>query len=102
MKICDTSPIQDINAPATSVCRNIINNEVVFSLEGNHHKKENISVREKEILGLIADGMKSNDIADKLFISSNTVNNHRRNMINKLNVSNTTEAVQLAIRLGII
>jgi len=46
--------------------------------------------------------MKSNEIADKLFISSNTVNNHRRNMINKLNVSNTAEAVQLAIRLGII
>ena len=102
LKICDTSPIQDINAPATSVCRNILNNEVVFSLEGNQHKKENISVREKEILGLIADGMKSNEIADKLFISSNTVNNHRRNMINKLNVSNTAEAVQLAIRLGII
>lgn len=102
MKLCDTSPMQDVNAPATSVCRNIQNNEVIFSLEGSQHITENISVREKEVLKLIADGMKSNEIAEKLFISSNTVNNHRRNMINKLKVSNTTEAVKLAIKLGII
>ncbi|MEE4197552.1 MAG: response regulator transcription factor [Bacteroidales bacterium] len=102
MKLCDTSPMQDVNAPATSVCRDILNNEIVFSLEGSKHITENISVREKEVLKLIADGMKSKEVANKLYISSNTVNNHRRSMISKLNVSNTTEAVKLAIKLGII
>ena len=102
MKLSDISPIQDIEAPATSVCRNILTNEVIFSLEGKSKNQENISDREKEVLGLIAEGMRSKDIAEKLFISTNTVNNHRRNMINKLNVSNSSEAVKLAIKLGII
>jgi len=88
MKICDTSPIQEIKAPATSVCRNIITNEIIFSLEGKDNSCQYISDREKEVLGLIADGMRSKEIAEKLYISSNTVNNHRRNMINKLHVSN--------------
>lgn len=102
MKLSDTSPMQDINSPATSVCRNILTNEIIFSLEGKKNSSENITNREKEILGLIAEGMRSKEIAEKLFISANTVNNHRRNLINKLHVSNSSEAVKLAIKLGII
>jgi len=44
----------------------------------------------------------SKQIADKLFISVNTVNTHRQRIIEKLNVSNTAEAVQHAGRLGLI
>lgn len=102
MKLCDTSPIQDVNANATSVCRNIITNEIIFSLEGKSDSPENISDREKEVLSLIAEGMRSKEIAEKLIISANTVNNHRRNLLEKLNVTNSSEAVKLAIKLGII
>lgn len=102
MKLCDASPIQDIEAPATSVCRNIITNEIIFSLEGKRENKGNVSDREKEVISLMAEGMRSKEIALQLHISSNTVNNHRRNLIHKLNASNTAEAVKLAIKLGII
>jgi DNA-binding CsgD family transcriptional regulator len=44
----------------------------------------------------------SKQIADKLFLSVNTVNTHRQRIIEKLNVSNTAEAVQYAGRLGLI
>ncbi len=102
MKLCDLSPVQDLDAPATSVCRNTITGEVMFSFEGKNGNTKQISDREKQVLSLVAEGMRSKEIAEQLFISANTVNNHRRNMINKLNVSNSSEAVMLALKLGII
>lgn len=103
MKLCDLSPNQDLSIPGTSICRNIMTGESVdFFKEINKEKLENLSDREKEVLGLIANGMKSKEIADKLFISSNTVNNHRRNVLKKLNVSNSSEAVIQATKFGLI
>jgi DNA-binding CsgD family transcriptional regulator len=61
-----------------------------------------LSKREKEILGLIAKGNISKQIADQLFISVNTVNTHRQRIIDKLGVSNTTEAISYANGLGIL
>jgi DNA-binding NarL/FixJ family response regulator len=54
-----------------------------------------LSKREYEILVLIAEGMNTRKIAEKLFISERTVSNHRLNMMNKCNVSNTVELVKL-------
>lgn len=59
-----------------------------------------LSAREKQVLRLIYEGYASKQIADKLFISVNTVNNHRQNMIQKLGVSNTVEAIHYLQRLG--
>jgi DNA-binding CsgD family transcriptional regulator len=53
----------------------------------------NFSNRELEILKLIAAGMGSEQIADKLLLSVNTVNTHRRNILNKTKKSNTHELV---------
>ncbi len=61
-----------------------------------------ISVREKEILHLIIQGHRSNTIAERLFISKETVDKHRKNMLKKINVSNTAELIATAIRKGII
>jgi len=58
-----------------------------------------LSVREKEILNMIQLGKKSKEIADILFISINTVNRHRQNILEKMRVSNTTEACTLASKL---
>lgn len=103
MKLCDLSPNQDLSIPGTSICRNIITGESVdFFKEINKEKLENLSDREKEVLGLIANGMKSKEIAEKLFISANTVNNHRRNVLKKLNVTNSSEAVIQAAKFGLI
>ncbi|MBK6938009.1 MAG: response regulator transcription factor [Chitinophagaceae bacterium] len=52
--------------------------------------------REKEVLGLIAEGMTNGEIAEKLFVSVTTVDTHRKNLLAKLGAKNTAELVKLA------
>ncbi|MBI5668544.1 MAG: response regulator transcription factor [Chloroflexi bacterium] len=54
--------------------------------------------REREVLGLITQGMNNREIADHLTISRSTVKNHVSNIFSKLNVSNRAEAVALAVQ----
>lgn len=61
-----------------------------------YSKNDLLSNREKEILMLIAEDMDTKEIAQKLFISINTVGNHRSNMIERLGVRDTTALVQIA------
>jgi DNA-binding NarL/FixJ family response regulator len=63
-----------------------------------HH--ETLTTREKEILKLIAEGKASKEIADLLFISIYTVNNHRANIIKKLKMKKTADLVKYAIQEG--
>lgn len=59
--------------------------------------KEPITKREMEVLKLVCDGLSSKDIADKLFISVNTVETHRKRILMKLNVKNTVGVVKYAM-----
>lgn len=61
-----------------------------------------LSNREKEILTLIAQEFTTIEIADQTFISLNTVNTHRRNLLSKLNAKNTAGLVKYAIENGLI
>lgn len=63
---------------------------------------ESITQREMEILQLIAQGLTSHDVAEKLFISKNTVETHRKNLLTKLNVKNTAGLLQIAFKKGIV
>ncbi|MCC5919714.1 MAG: response regulator transcription factor [Cyclobacteriaceae bacterium] len=54
-----------------------------------------LSKREKEVLSLLAQGLNTKDIAEKLFLSERTVSNHRSNMIQKCGVKNTFELVSI-------
>lgn len=58
--------------------------------------------RETEILGLLSQGLQSKEISDRLFISVNTVNNHRQKIIEKLHAENSYEALSYAKTIGII
>ena len=58
--------------------------------------------REKEVFALIAQGLDSMAIAEKLFISEHTVNNHRRHVLSKTHTANTIQALVYAKLLGII
>jgi DNA-binding CsgD family transcriptional regulator len=51
----------------------------------------NLTKREREILGCIAEGLSSKQIADKLYISQHTVDNHRKNMLAKTATRNCAE-----------
>jgi DNA-binding CsgD family transcriptional regulator len=57
-----------------------------------------LSEREIEILKLVQSGFLSKEIADKLCISLNTVNNHRKNILRKLQVANSIEAINAAFK----
>ena len=63
---------------------------------------DTLTRREQEILVLLAQGLSSKQIAEKLFISPKTVENHRSNILRKLNLHSTLELVRYAARLGII
>jgi len=64
--------------------------------------KEVLTPREKEILHLIAEGLTSKQIAQKLFISVKTVETHRARIMEKLGCKNIAALVKTAIRLGLI
>lgn len=61
-----------------------------------------VSIREKEILSLIALEMTNQQIANKLFLSLRTVETHRKNLLRKLAVKNTAGLVRLAFQNGLI
>jgi DNA-binding NarL/FixJ family response regulator len=61
-----------------------------------------LSGREREILGMLANGMSNPDIAAKLFISPETVRTHVRNAMTKLEADTRTQAVALALRYALI
>jgi DNA-binding NarL/FixJ family response regulator len=61
-----------------------------------------LSVREVEVLSLVAEGLSNKRIADKLFIAENTVKMHVKNILGKLNAADRTQAVTIALRRGIL
>jgi len=63
---------------------------------------DTLTSREQEIMVLLAEGLPSKKIAEKLFISPKTVKNHRTNIFRKLNLHSTIELIRYAARLGII
>jgi DNA-binding NarL/FixJ family response regulator len=63
---------------------------------------ESLTEREREILTLLAEGMRNDGIAQKLFISPQTVQTHVRNLLGKLGVHSKLEAVTFAVKHGAI
>ena len=70
--------------------------------KSSNHVLPDISRREKEILELIVAECTTQEIADKLFISYRTVENHRYSLLQKLDVKNTAGLVRMALQLGIV
>jgi ATP/maltotriose-dependent transcriptional regulator MalT len=61
-----------------------------------------LSEREHEVLQLVVDGLSNQQIAERLFISNDTVKTHMRHIFEKLAVSDRTQAAVKAIRQGIV
>ncbi len=61
-----------------------------------------LTLREREILKLIASGLTNRQIADRLFISVKTVETHRTNIMQKLDIHSLAELVKYAIKIGLI
>ncbi len=82
--------------------------QLFLSIEASQtlQKKENTSIvltrREKEVLELIAEGLTNIEIGQKLFISTTTVDTHRKNLLAKFEVKNTASLVRIATKQQMI
>ena len=74
--------------------------EYIFN--GTELQRLGISKREHEVLELMAKGLSNQEIADKLFVSLNTIKTHTSNLFLKLEVSRRTQAIQKAKELRLI
>jgi DNA-binding NarL/FixJ family response regulator len=61
-----------------------------------------LSMRELEVLGLLAQGLANHEIADSLVISASTVRNHISSILIKLQVDNRVQAAVRAVRQGLV
>jgi DNA-binding CsgD family transcriptional regulator len=73
-----------------------------FSLNQQKLVQLGITKRELEILELIATGLSNREIAEKLFVSENTVKTHSSRLFDKLSAKRRTQAVQLGKEMGLI
>jgi ATP/maltotriose-dependent transcriptional regulator MalT len=84
--------VREVPVPATQT----------FALNEQRLKDLGITRRELEILELIAQGMSNREIADKLFVSENTVKTHSSRLFDKLSARRRTQAVQIGKEMGLI
>lgn len=68
---------------------------------GKMRERSPLSAREREIVGLVAQGYKNKEMAEKMFISEQTVKNHLHNIFDKLGVSDRLELALYAIHKGL-
>jgi DNA-binding NarL/FixJ family response regulator len=74
----------------------------IISVESPPDAATLLTNREREIVALVAQGLSSKMIADKLFISVNTVESHRKRIFKKLNVHSCAQLVRYAVKEGLI
>jgi two-component system, NarL family, response regulator LiaR len=82
--------------------KTIIITNPAFQFDQKRLDERGISKREYEVLELMAKGLSNQEIADKLFVSLNTVKTHSSNLFLKLEVARRTQAVQKAKELQLI
>jgi DNA-binding NarL/FixJ family response regulator len=95
--------IHEGGSPMSShIARQIISVFQKNKINNGHTSQYDLTQREKEVLTSLADGNNYQEIADKIFISVDTVRHHIRNIYKKLHVHSQSEAVAKAIRKGLI
>ncbi|WP_100612913.1 response regulator [Confluentibacter lentus] len=105
LKDCDSEElikaIKTVSINKKYIAQNI--SAVILSeFISGQQEEESLTSREKEILQLIAEGKSSKDIGDILFLSSKTVDSHRKNIMDKLKLYSLPELTKYAIKIGLI
>jgi DNA-binding NarL/FixJ family response regulator len=83
-----------------SVARKVIQRAIGTAARPNRDEAVELSEREQEVLKMIAKGLSNKDIAEKLIISSRTVQGHINKIFQKLNVGSRTEAIFQSVKKG--
>jgi two-component system response regulator NreC len=88
---------------SASVAGHVLTDYIQRSAKGETRDRlDGLTEREQEILALIADGLTNRQIAEQLVVSVKTVETHRTNLMQKLDLHDRTELVKYAIRKGLI
>lgn len=103
LKLVDLASDDAGNEPSQRKLLNMKSGKLHLFNDIEENPSENLlSKREIEVLGLISQGLRSKNIADRLYISVNTVNNHRQKILCKTKSVNTSQALFYAKQIGII
>lgn len=100
--------IQHVIAGNRYICSELAANMLVKLSQGPEvpTKRQKVEVglskREVEVLGLIAEGLTNNEIANKLFTSRRTIEGHRKNLIDKTGARNTATLIRFAVTNGLL
>lgn len=100
--LCTYIPYPISHSRQTGIIVNLLTGETVGRDIYETSDRKILSRRQLEILSLIAKGVPSKQIADRLNISINTVNRHRQDILATLKVANTAAAVEIALRMNLI
>jgi two-component system NarL family response regulator len=84
-----------------SVGQRFFSQKIAMSLS-EHIMRSSLTIRELEVLGMVARGLSNKEIAIFLNLSSHTVRNHLMNLMDKLGVSDRTDAVVTGVKQGLI
>ena len=101
-KICGAISTIVSVAPSARIEFRIVNEMKPAPTAGSGSVGKNLTKREREILALVAEGLSNREIADRLVLSPETVKSHVAAILEKLNVSDRTQAAIYAVRNGLV
>lgn len=98
----DIAPNQQVSNKVEFSIFNYKTGDIIKPVDHYFNGEPILSKRETEILRLIAEGLLSKEISEKLSISVNTVSKHRQKILEKLNVNSSIEAIKYANAMGVL
>ncbi len=87
---------------SSQIVSTVMNDYTASCPQDRHSVFSVLSIREREVLQLVAEGLRSEDIATRLFISAKTVSSHRRQIMKKLNLGSVAELTRYAVSEGLV
>jgi DNA-binding NarL/FixJ family response regulator len=84
-----------------AIADTVVKDYVTHSSKETLSRSAELTGREKEVLQLIAEGVPTRDIASRLFVSESTINTHRRQIMEKLNIHSIARLTRFAIQEGL-
>jgi len=87
---------------SSKVARTVVNDYISDKSPESNPEFKNLTTREREVLQGLAEGKSAKEIASELYVSPKTIETHRKNIMDKLNIRNLADLIKYAIREGII
>ena len=93
--------IKDEYYLSPTVAKPVLHHHLRHAIQEEPSEFSELTPREREVLQLVAEGMTSREIAEKLYVSVKTIDNHRQNIMKKLDLHSVSALTKYAIREGL-